>query len=94
MHGLFCVFRSVYFHSAGRAIYYRKVISPSAFLEKYTALLNQGRGEEAASLAGKTSGFAAEVTRSLPEAELADKDMVELWCMPRRTGSYALCMRI
>ena len=60
-----------------RAMYYRKVISPSAFLEKYTALLNQGRGEEAASLAGKTSGFAAEVTRSLPEAELADKDMVE-----------------
>ena len=60
-----------------RAMYYRKVISQSAFLEKYTALLNQGRGEEAASLAGKTSGFAAEVTRSLPEAELADKDMVE-----------------
>ena len=60
-----------------RAMYYRKVISPSAFLEKYTALLNQGRGEEAACLAGKTSGFAAEVTRSLPEAELADKDMVE-----------------
>ena len=60
-----------------RAMYYRKVISPSAFLEKYTALLNQGRGEEAASLAGKTSGFAAEVTRLLPEAELADKDMVE-----------------
>ena len=69
------VFRSVYFHSAGKGY----VLSESHFTVSFPGKIygTAEPGEEAASLAGKTSGFAAEVTRSLPEAELADKDMVE-----------------